>query len=83
LAGGGVCESDLAEKQADQGACVSASQWGETDEIAPFPCHRIAFADRFCPEGVGARCVRNWHSHCFVPFKPNPNARLAALVGQR
>jgi hypothetical protein len=38
-------------------ACISASQWGEPDEIAPFPCHRIAFADRFCPEGVGATGV--------------------------
>jgi len=88
-------------------ACISASQWGEPHEIAPFACHRIAFADRFCPEGVGAtgvallrptgriertpslneRCKdrpeRNWHTHCFIPFKPNPNARWAALVGQR
>jgi hypothetical protein len=52
-----VCESDLAEKQADQGACISASQWGEADEIAPFACQRTVFADRFCPEGVGATGV--------------------------
>jgi hypothetical protein len=52
-----VCESDLAEKQADQGACISASQWGEPGEIAPFACHRTALADRFCPEGVGATGV--------------------------
>jgi hypothetical protein len=38
-------------------ACVSASQWGKPDEIAPFACHRTALADRFCPEGVGATGV--------------------------